>query len=90
MHRGEVPLVDGLDARDLVEVVGAERAHPGERVAGRQVAEGTGRAAGTAGRCRDCFGGGSMVDEQFYPRPRCLTHVLTMGFILLFQLKHYK
>ena len=46
MHGGEVPLVHGLDAGDLVEVVGAERAKPG-----RKVAEGAGRAARGSGDC---------------------------------------
>ena len=55
MHGGEVSLVHGLDARDLVEVVGAERAQPGEGAAGRKVAEGAGRTSGTTG---NCFGAG--------------------------------
>ena len=72
VHGGEVSLVHGLDACDLVEVVGAERAQPGEG-AGRKVAEGAGRTSGTTGRRGNCFGGGSVVKDQLHLRHFRLT-----------------
>ena len=58
MHGGEVPLVHRLDARDLVEVVGAERAKPRQGTR-RQVAQWAVRTSGAARRRGNCLRAGS-------------------------------